>query len=128
MTSVNVNMCEHINTVIWEPHLAGARKCLGCGKVYNPNLKPNWQFEFSEDDPIIKLEKEIDYYKQRSENYKNDIHKNYRWRVEQQIKISKFENLLRSILNTLVFVSTYSTDENIILKTNEAMNEIKEIL
>lgn len=29
--------CLHINTKIWEPHLAGARKCIDCGMVYNPN-------------------------------------------------------------------------------------------
>lgn len=35
--------CAHKNTKIWEPHLAGARKCLDCNKVYNPNRTPKWQ-------------------------------------------------------------------------------------
>jgi len=29
--------CEHKNTVMWEPHLAGARKCNDCGWVKSPN-------------------------------------------------------------------------------------------
>jgi len=37
--------CSHSNTKIWEPHLAGAKKCLDCGMVYNPNHKPSWFFE-----------------------------------------------------------------------------------
>jgi len=32
-----MNKCSHENTKIWEPHLAGARKCIDCGWVYNPN-------------------------------------------------------------------------------------------
>lgn len=41
--------CPHNETVIWEPHLAGARKCKACGMVYNPNMsyagKDPWFFE-----------------------------------------------------------------------------------
>lgn len=41
--------CKHEKTQIWEPHLAGARKCLACGMVYNPNRayanKDPWFFE-----------------------------------------------------------------------------------
>lgn len=37
--------CLHRNTKIWEPHLAGARKCLDCGRVKNPNRNPQWDFE-----------------------------------------------------------------------------------
>lgn len=40
--------CSHIKTKIWEPHLAGARKCLHCGMVYNPNRDPSWFFEEQE--------------------------------------------------------------------------------
>lgn len=40
-----MNDCEHKRTIIWEPHLAGARKCRDCGQVYNPNCKPQWFFE-----------------------------------------------------------------------------------
>ena len=29
--------CNHKNTKICEPHLAGARKCTYCDMVYNPN-------------------------------------------------------------------------------------------
>jgi hypothetical protein len=43
--------CAHTKTKIWEPHLAGARKCLDCEKVYNPNRTPNWQIECSEHIP-----------------------------------------------------------------------------
>jgi len=32
-----MNRCEHKNTQMWEPHLAGARKCLDCGWVKSPN-------------------------------------------------------------------------------------------
>lgn len=39
------NLCRHEKTVMTEPHLAGARKCLGCGAIYNPNRAPNWQME-----------------------------------------------------------------------------------
>lgn len=35
--------CEHKRTVIWEPHLAGARKCQDCGMVYGPGRTPQWQ-------------------------------------------------------------------------------------
>lgn len=37
--------CKHTNTVICEPHLAGARRCIDCGMVYNPNSAPRWQLE-----------------------------------------------------------------------------------
>lgn len=37
--------CSHKDTKIWEPHLAGARKCLICGMVYNPNCSPSWFYE-----------------------------------------------------------------------------------
>lgn len=40
-----VKECEHKKTQIWEPHLAGARKCNDCGMVYNPNRNPQWFFE-----------------------------------------------------------------------------------
>lgn len=40
--------CEHKKTEIWEPHLAGARKCLDCKMVYNPNRSPSW---FCEHEP-----------------------------------------------------------------------------
>lgn len=40
--------CEHKRTKIWEPHLAGARKCLDCDMVYNPNMSPQWQNEKAE--------------------------------------------------------------------------------
>jgi hypothetical protein len=30
--------CAHKNTVISEPHLAGARRCLDCNAYYNPNM------------------------------------------------------------------------------------------
>jgi len=29
--------CQHLNTKISEPHLAGARRCIDCGWHYNPN-------------------------------------------------------------------------------------------
>lgn len=29
--------CEHKRSIICEPHLAGARKCLDCGWVKSPN-------------------------------------------------------------------------------------------
>jgi len=31
------NNCEHKRSKIWEPYLAGARKCLDCGWVKSPN-------------------------------------------------------------------------------------------
>ncbi len=37
--------CQHLKQQMWEPHLAGARKCYDCGMVYNPNHTPNWFFE-----------------------------------------------------------------------------------
>ncbi len=37
--------CKHLQTKIWEPHLAGARKCLDCDMVYNPNHNPSWHVE-----------------------------------------------------------------------------------
>lgn len=37
--------CEHKQTKIWEPHLAGARKCIDCGMVYNPNCAQRWFIE-----------------------------------------------------------------------------------
>jgi len=44
--------CTHKNTKIWEPHLAGARKCVDCGMVFNPNRRyfnPNASPWFDED-------------------------------------------------------------------------------
>ncbi len=46
--------CEHRRTEIWEPHLAGARKCLDCKMVYNPNHTPSWFIEPPSQDEIIK--------------------------------------------------------------------------
>lgn len=43
--TMNPRNCPHARTAIWEPHLAGARKCLDCGLVYNPNMNPKWYFE-----------------------------------------------------------------------------------
>ncbi len=40
--------CEHKNTQIWEPHLAGARKCKDCGLVYNNNAG-RWYCEHPEE-------------------------------------------------------------------------------
>lgn len=37
--------CAHKNTEIWEPHLAGARRCLDCKMVYNPNCTPAWSHD-----------------------------------------------------------------------------------
>lgn len=39
-----IENCKHLNTKIWEPHLAGARKCLSCDMVYNPNMG-GWHVE-----------------------------------------------------------------------------------
>lgn len=36
--------CQHEKTRMWEPHLAGARKCLDCGLVYNKNIN-KWYCE-----------------------------------------------------------------------------------
>lgn len=36
--------CQHTNTKIWEPHLAGARKCLDCELVWNNNVG-EWRCE-----------------------------------------------------------------------------------
>lgn len=38
-------ICQHKNTRMWEPHLAGARKCNDCGWEYNPNMTPKWHPE-----------------------------------------------------------------------------------
>lgn len=38
--------CRHSRTEMWEPHLAGARKCKDCGMVYNPNMG-GWHHEDS---------------------------------------------------------------------------------
>lgn len=40
----DTEQCEHKNTKIWEPHMAGTRKCLDCDKVNNPNV-PGWRLE-----------------------------------------------------------------------------------
>jgi len=44
--------CKHENSKIWEPHLAGARKCLDCGMVKEPNRAYDggklWDYEESE--------------------------------------------------------------------------------
>lgn len=37
--------CQHKNTKIWEPHLAGARKCLDCGKVKYRASSTEWVVE-----------------------------------------------------------------------------------
>jgi hypothetical protein len=53
--------CNHTRTKIWEPHLAGARKCLDCDMVYNPNRNPVWQFEkeLIPYDELLQLAKEL---------------------------------------------------------------------
>lgn len=38
--------CDLKCSRIWEPHLAGARRCNVCGRVYNPNNEgEKWRFE-----------------------------------------------------------------------------------
>lgn len=48
--------CNHNKTVIWEPHLAGARKCLDCKMVYNPNRSPAWFYEYENKIKTLKLD------------------------------------------------------------------------
>ena len=43
--------CEHKNKIIWAPHLAGAKKCIDCNMVYNPNMNPRWHHESN---PVVK--------------------------------------------------------------------------
>ena len=50
--------CSHSKTKIWEPHLAGARKCLACDWVYNPNHEPAWFDEDKEEEDAEKAEYE----------------------------------------------------------------------
>lgn len=50
--------CIHVKTKMWEPHLAGARKCLDCERVYNPNCTPNWFFEGPTDQERIEVLRE----------------------------------------------------------------------
>ena len=46
MSAINLNEeCKHTNTIMWEPHLAGARKCMDCGRVRNPNMGSDWFYE-----------------------------------------------------------------------------------
>lgn len=42
------NFCTHANTKIWEPHLAGARKCLDCKRVKSSGSSHDWYFEGDE--------------------------------------------------------------------------------
>ncbi len=52
--------CKHERTKIWEPHLAGARKCLDCGWVKSPNRQYlGGELWFDED-----AEKEIAEFKE----------------------------------------------------------------
>ncbi len=41
--------CQHKRTRMWEPHLAGARKCEDCGLVKNPNKGEHWFCEHPTD-------------------------------------------------------------------------------
>jgi hypothetical protein len=61
--TVKVLGCAHNRVKIHEPHLAGARKCLDCEMVYNPNHTPNWFFE----------EKKIEVTRAQIEKIWNDL-------------------------------------------------------
>lgn len=43
-----LNLCSHTNTKTWEPHLAGAKKCLDCHMVINPIMSNGWHMESDE--------------------------------------------------------------------------------
>ena len=47
--------CSHKNSSIWEPHLAGARKCNDCGYEYNPNISKEWYPEPCKHEPISRM-------------------------------------------------------------------------
>ena len=47
--------CSHKNSSIWEPHLAGARKCNDCGYEYNPNISKEWFPEPCKHEPISRM-------------------------------------------------------------------------
>jgi len=66
-----VSECKHERTQMWEPHLAGARKCLDCGWVKNPNRahfgEPLW---FNEDKELEEKErKELARLKDKYEEF-----------------------------------------------------------
>ena len=43
--TTKTNTCTHTKTEMWEQHLAGARRCIDCKMVYNPNMKVKWFYE-----------------------------------------------------------------------------------
>lgn len=62
--------CVHERTKIWEPHMAGARKCVDCHMVYNPNRSPSWQIEPpSVETQVATLQKEVQRLAAENEAY-----------------------------------------------------------
>lgn len=60
--------CKHDNTIMWEPHLAGARKCKDCGRIMNPNKGRNkWFFEVTDQDIIENLKQKNNIMKKALE-------------------------------------------------------------
>jgi hypothetical protein len=85
--------CQHAKTIIWEPHLAGARKCTDCHMVYNPNHTPSWFVEGpSESEQIKILQARVDKLTEALEkisaenksvgSFSGDLEQNY-WRHQE---------------------------------------------
>jgi len=65
-----MNNCKHTNTKIWEPHLAGARKCSDCGWVKSPNRAYAGGALWFDEEAEIKA-KEIEDYGKLRKKYGN---------------------------------------------------------
>lgn len=60
--------CSHKNTQIWEPHLAGARKCKDCGWVKNPNRVYSGKDVWFDEELELNIQ-EFDKYRQLKKKY-----------------------------------------------------------
>ncbi len=78
-------MCEHKRTVIWEPHLAGARKCIDCEMVYNPNYTSPWFYE----PPSI--EEQLAAERARSAELADALERLDAWQGQQSCNASVYE-------------------------------------
>jgi len=123
-----MSKCKHENTIIWEPHLAVARKCTDCKMVYNPNMG-GWHTEGPSDKQRIQeLERQNSEYRseQGIEWANNEIN-------AMSERIQKLEACCRDLVSGLEIISVL--DEDILnenkpdyLVAKETLHKHKELI
>ncbi len=114
-----MSQCAHVRTEIWEPHLAGARKCLDCGQVYNPNCTPNWFYEESPVSQISQLTAKIERLETEKKNIQAEFDK---FAYEKGFEIGEF---MRVKNNRLAEVETALKDIIELIERNDLVRNIE---